>query len=105
MSSLFIIVQPRESDENAVELLRHLIERGDVKTEQVGKDLDPKTAMLSFHDISPDALTRIISDSKQWCDDMGFVFLANEDAIHSSISLQNGTIQNENAAIISLLEL
>ena len=105
MSSLFIVVQARESDEKAVELLRHLIEKADVKTGPNTKGLDPKTVILSFQDISADVLDRIISDSKQWSDDMGFVFLMNKDVIHSSVSLQNGTIEDESTAVVSLLEL
>jgi len=105
MTSLFIIVQTRESDEKAIELLRHLIEKTDVKTGSPKKDLDPKTVILSFRDIHPDLLSRIISDSKQWCDDMGFVFLVNKDAVHSSVSLQDGTVENEDATVVSLLEL
>ncbi|MGI0092002.1 MAG: hypothetical protein ACREBS_09850, partial [Nitrososphaerales archaeon] len=105
MTTLFIIVQTRESDEKAAELLRHLIEKGDVKEGPLTQDLDPKTIILSFQDIHPDVSSRIISDSKQWCEDVGFVFLVNKDTVHSSISLQNGTIENENATVVSLLEL
>jgi hypothetical protein len=105
MSSLFIVVQARESDEKAVELLRHLIEKADVKTGLNTKGLDPKTVILSFQGIPDDILDRITSDSKQWSDDMGFVFLMSKDAVHSSVSLQNGTIENENTTVVSLLEL
>jgi hypothetical protein len=64
MASLFIIVQTRESNEKAIELLRHLMENGDVKAGPLSQDLDPKTVILSFQDIQPDIVSRIISDSK-----------------------------------------
>lgn len=105
MTSLFIIVQTRESNEKAIELLRHLIEKKDVKAGPLSQDLDPKTVILSFQDIQADIVSRIISDSKQWCDDMGFVFLVNKDSVHSRVLLQNGTVEKESATVISLLEL
>jgi hypothetical protein len=105
MPSLFIVVQPRESDENAVELLKRLIEKTDVKTGPNAKGPDPNTFILSFHDVPDDKLNRIISDSKQWADDAGFLFLVYKDVVHSSVSIQNGTIENENVTVVSLLEL
>jgi hypothetical protein len=104
MSSLYIIVQPRESDKKAIDLLRHLAEKGYVKVDRPSQDLDPNTIMISFQDIQPDGMRRIISDSKQWCDDVGFLFLVNEDAVYSSVS-GTGAIENENATVISMLEL
>jgi hypothetical protein len=76
-----------------------------VKAGPLSQELDPKTVILSFQDIHPDTVSRIISDSKQWCDDMGFVFLVNKDSVHSRVLLQNGTVEKENATVISLLEL
>jgi hypothetical protein len=104
MSSLFIIVQTRESDKKAVHLLRYLIEKGDVKVGRPLQDLDLNTVMISFQDIQPDAKRRIISDSKQWCDDIGFVLLVNEDSVYSNVS-RSGEVEKENATIISMLEL
>jgi hypothetical protein len=104
MSSLFIIVQTRESDKKAADLLRHLTEKGDVKVGRPPKDLDPNTVIISFQDIQPDGIPRIISDSKQWCDDVGFFFLVDEDAVYSSVS-RSGAVENENATVVSMLEL
>ena len=104
MSSLFIIVQTGESDKKAVDLLKHLVERGDVKVSLPPQDLDPDTVMLSFQDVQPDGIRRITSDSKQWCEDVGFLFLVNEDAVCSSVS-RSGEVEKESATIISMLEL
>ncbi|MHB8568472.1 MAG: hypothetical protein ACYC7D_15705 [Nitrososphaerales archaeon] len=103
MTSVFITVQARESDNKAAELLRHLMERKTVST--VPFPIDPKTVLISFDDIQPDAIAKIVSDSKEWSEDSGFVFLANQDVVHSKISLQKGTIEKERATVISLLEL
>ncbi len=104
MTSLFIVVQTRESNEKAIELLRRLIEKKDVKAGPLAQELDPKTVILSFEDIHPDIVSRIISDSKQWCDDVGFVFLVNKDSVHTRVLL-NGTVEKESTTVISLLEL
>jgi len=103
MPSLFIIVQTRESDKRAVDLLKHLVERGDVGV-IAPQDIDPATVMISFEDIPPDRLRRTVSDSKEWCEDLGFLFLVNQDSTYSSIS-RSGEIQKVDAVIISMLEL
>jgi hypothetical protein len=105
MPSLFIIVQPRESDENAVELLKRLIEKADVKLVPNAGGLDPNSIVLTFQDIPDDALNRIISDSKQWADDAGFLFLLYKDVVHTSVSLRNGIVGSENVTVVSLLDL
>ena len=104
MPSLFIIVQTGESDKKAIDLLRHLVEKGDVKVGIPPHDLDPDTVMISLQNIQPDVISRIISDSKQWCEDVGFLFLVNEDTVYSSIS-QSGAVVKENTTIITMLKL
>ncbi len=75
-----------------------------MKINHAPQDLDPNTVMISFQDTPPDGIHRIISDSKQWCEDIGFLFLANEDTVYSSVS-RSGAVEKENATIISMLEL
>jgi hypothetical protein len=104
MSSIYIIVQPRESDAQAVDLLKHLIEKQDLKVDTPTKDLDPNTVLISFKDVQPDDMKRIVSDSKQWCDDVGFVFFVNEDSVYSSVS-PGAAVVKENATIILMIEL
>lgn len=104
MSSLFIIVQTRESDKKAVHLLRYLMEKGAVKVDRPLQDIDPNTVIISFQSIQYDETKRIISDSKQWADDVGFVFLVNEDAVYSIVS-QSSVVEKENTTVISMLEL
>ena len=104
MSSIYIAVQPRESDAKAVDLLRRLMEKRDVKVGSLSQDLDENTVLISFQGIQPDEVPRIISDSKQWCDDAGFVFFVNEDSVHSRVS-QNGAVEKENATVILMIEL
>jgi hypothetical protein len=104
MSSIFIIVQPRESDAKAIDLLKHLMEKGDLKVTSSTQDLDSNTVMISFKDIQPDSITRIISDSRQWCDDVGFVFFVNEDSVYTNVS-KDGIVEKENATVILMLEL
>ena len=66
--------------------------------------MDPNTVLFSFKDVQPDDMKRIVSDSKQWCDDVGFVFFANEDSVYSSVS-PGGAVVKENATIILMIEL
>ena len=75
MTSIYIIVQPRESDAQAMDLLKHLVEKGDIKVSNPSQDLDQETVLISLKDVQPDDAARIVSDSKQWCDDVGFLFL------------------------------
>jgi len=104
MTSIYILVQPRESNARAVDLLKHLIEKGDVKASSPSQDLDPNTVLISLQDVQPDETPRIVSDSKQWCDDVGFAFFVNEDSIHSTVS-QSGAVEKENATLILMIEL
>jgi len=104
LTSIYIIVQPRESDAQAVDLLKHLIEKGDVKVGTPPPVLDQNTVLISFKDVQPDNTSRIISDSKQWCDDVGFLFFVNDDSVHSIVS-ENGVVEKENATVILMIEL
>jgi|SRR5579872_2452721 len=105
MSSLLIVVQPRESDENAAELLKRLMEKTNAKPMRDAEGLNPNTIVLSFRGIADEELDRLVTDSKQWADDAGFLFLLYKDAVYSSVSLQDGSIENENVTVASLLEL
>src|SRR5271166_1745397 len=96
MTSIYIIVQPRESDARAVDLLKHLVEKGDIKVGNPSQDLDQETVLISLKDVQPDDATRIVSDSKQWCDDVGFLFFVNEDSVLSTVS-KIGAVEKENA--------
>lgn len=104
MPSVFITVQIRESDMQAVDLMKHLVAKGDVKVGNSPQELDPDTVMISLQGIEPDGVSRIISDAKQWSEDVGFAFFVDEDAVRSSVS-QNGAIEKENATVITMLEL
>jgi len=84
--------------------MKHLIAKGDLNGDTPTQVLDQNTVMISLKDIESAGVSRVISDTKEWSEDVGFAFFANEDAVHSSVS-PGGTVVKEIATVLFLIEL